>query len=94
MGQLAELRDQLQQERFGRLSTSVAPLLAGRVGTEVWLFGSWARGDWDARTDLDLITVDLIAVETSEWQARRSLGDPHWRAISREAILIAAGSKP
>ncbi len=72
-------------------------------------------GDWEARTDLDQITVaplaseaesladrfiqalldnDVIALESSDWQARRSGGDPHWRAIGRDAILIAAGSKP
>jgi predicted nucleotidyltransferase len=115
MGQLAELRDKLRQERLGRLSASVAPLVAGREGAEVWLFGSWARGDWDARSDVDLIAVaplaseaesladrliqdllgdDVIALETSDWQARRSGGDPHWRAIGRDAILIAAGSRP
>jgi predicted nucleotidyltransferase len=115
MGQLAELRDKLRQERLGRLSASVAPLVAGREGSEVWLFGSWARGDWDARSDVDLIAVaplaseaesladrliqallgdDVIALEASDWQARRSGGDPHWRAIGRDAILIAAGSRP
>jgi predicted nucleotidyltransferase len=27
------------------------------AGAEVWLFGSLARGDWDARSDMDLLAV-------------------------------------
>lgn len=33
------------------------PLLAERPGAEVWLFGSLARGAWDARSDVDLLAV-------------------------------------
>jgi tRNA nucleotidyltransferase (CCA-adding enzyme) len=38
------LKQHLKQPRRGR-------------GAEVWLFGSWARGDWDARSDVDLLAV-------------------------------------
>jgi hypothetical protein len=57
MAQLAQLREQRRQERIAALRAGVEPLVAARSGREVWLFGSWARGDWDARSDVDLLAV-------------------------------------
>ena len=31
--------------------------VAGHPNTEVWLFGSFARGDWDAYSDVDLLAI-------------------------------------
>jgi predicted nucleotidyltransferase len=32
-------------------------MVANRLGAEVWLFGSLARGDWDAYSDVDLLAI-------------------------------------
>jgi predicted nucleotidyltransferase len=57
MASVEDIRNRLRGQRIEALSSSIAPLLAGRTGAEVWLFGSWARGDWDARSDVDLLAV-------------------------------------
>jgi len=57
MASIQEIRQRLRGQRIEALRSGIAPLLAGREGAEVWLFGSWARGDWDARSDVDLLAV-------------------------------------
>jgi hypothetical protein len=59
------------------LRSSIEPLLAGKAGVEVWLFGSLARGDWDARSDVDLLAV---APDQGRWLERQRGDDPWWRA--------------
>ncbi len=54
---LQHLRAERRRERLQALQEAAAALVAGRRGWEVWLFGSWARGDWDSRSDVDLIAV-------------------------------------
>lgn len=54
---LKQLRAARRRERLQALQQGAAALVAGRLGWEVWLFGSWARGDWDSRSDVDLIAV-------------------------------------
>ena len=57
MASMQEIRQRLRDQRIEALRSGIAPLLAGREGAEVWLFGSWARGDCDARSDVDLLAV-------------------------------------
>ena len=57
MASVREIRHRLRGQRIEILRQSIEPLLAGRAGAEVWLFGSLARGDWDARSDVDLLAV-------------------------------------
>ena len=57
MASVQEIRQRLRDQRIESLRNSIEPLLAGRTGAEVWLFGSLARGDWDARSDVDLLAV-------------------------------------
>lgn len=57
MASVQEIRKRLRGQRIESLCHSIEPLLAGRAGAEVWLFGSLARGDWDARSDVDLLAV-------------------------------------
>ena len=57
MASVQEIRRRLRGQRIETLRSSIEPLLAGKVGAEVWLFGSLARGDWDARSDVDLLAV-------------------------------------
>ena len=82
---------------------SIEPLLAGRAGAEVWLFGSLARGDWDARSGVDLLAEallgtglvdDVIALSRGRWLERQRGDDPWWRGICRDAILLQPTLKP
>ena len=51
--------------------------------SHLWLFSSWARGDWDAFSD-----VDLPVLTDQQWQERRNGDDPYWRAIGRDAVRL------
>jgi predicted nucleotidyltransferase len=57
MASVQEIRQRLRGQRIATLRSRIEPLLAERAGAEVWLFGSLARGDWDARSDVDLLAV-------------------------------------
>ena len=57
MASVQEIRQRLRGQRIETLRSRIKPLLAGSAGAEVWLFGSLARGDWDARSDVDLLAV-------------------------------------
>ena len=57
MASVQEIRQRLRGQRIEALRSGIEPLLAGRTEAEVWLFGSLARGDWDARSDVDLLAV-------------------------------------
>jgi predicted nucleotidyltransferase len=57
MASVQEIRQRLRGQRIVALRSSLEPLLVGRAGAEVWLFGSRARGDWDGRSDTDLLVV-------------------------------------
>jgi predicted nucleotidyltransferase len=57
MASVQEIRQRLRGQRIESLRSRIEPLLAGQAGAEVWLFGSLARGDWDARSDVDLLAV-------------------------------------
>ncbi|MEB3193561.1 MAG: nucleotidyltransferase domain-containing protein [Cyanobacteriota bacterium] len=57
MASVLEIRNRLRGQRIRTLCSRIEPLMAGRAGAEVWLFGSLARGDWDARSDVDLLAV-------------------------------------
>ena len=57
MASVQEIRQRLRKQRIESLRSTIETLLVGRAGAEVWLFGSLARGDWDARSDVDLLAV-------------------------------------
>jgi predicted nucleotidyltransferase len=57
MASVQEIHQRLRGQRIATLRSRFEPLLAGRAGAEVWLFGSLARSDWDARSDVDLLAV-------------------------------------
>jgi len=57
MASVQHIRQRLRGQRIEALRRSVEPLLDGQTGVEVWLFGSLARGDWDARSDVDLLAI-------------------------------------
>ena len=55
MGSLATIREQRRSARLAALRQEVERVTAARPESEVWLFGSLARGDWDAYSDVDLL---------------------------------------
>jgi len=65
MATLAAIREQRRIERLDRLRQAVASLMSDPRQQQVWLFGSLARGDWDAYSDVDLLAVapDQTAAE-------------------------------
>lgn len=69
MPTLAAIPEQRRSKRLADLRHGVAAAVAGQPNTEVWLFGSLARGDWDAYSD-----VDLLAIGPSE-SAAEALAD-------------------
>ena len=89
-----EIRSQLRGQRIDTLCSRIEPLLHGRAGAEVWLFGSLARGDWDARSDVDLRADDVIALSQGQWLERQRGDDPWWRGICRDAIRLQPTLKP
>ena len=83
MPSLAAIREQRQSARLTALRASAADVAANHPGGEVWLFGSLARGDWDACSD-----VDLLALSQERWQQLKGSDDPNWRAIGRDALRL------
>jgi predicted nucleotidyltransferase len=57
MPTLAAIPEQRRKARLADLRHGVVAAVAGQPNTEVWLFGSLARGDWDAYSDVDLLAI-------------------------------------
>lgn len=57
MPSLATIREQRRSERLAALRQGSSAVLSSYPGGEVWLFGSLARGDWDAFSDVDLLAI-------------------------------------
>lgn len=54
---LPALRAVKREAQLAALHAGVGRVLAAHPSSEVWLFGSLARGDWDAYSDVDLLAV-------------------------------------
>lgn len=80
---VADIRRRKQAERLKGLHQQASLVLAEHPGGSLWLFGSWARGDWDGFSD-----VDVLALTELEWQERRNGDDPYWSAIGRDALRL------
>ena len=81
---VADIRRRKQAERLKGLHQQASLVLAEHPGGSLWLFGSWARGDWDGFSD-----VDVLALTELEWQERRNGDDPYWSAIGRDALRLS-----
>jgi predicted nucleotidyltransferase len=79
------LREQRRLDRIGSLRDQARVLLLD-PGQQVWLFGSWARGDWDARSDVDLLAVapDQVAAEALADALREARVGDDVMALSQE----------
>ena len=63
---VADIRRRKHAERLKELHQMADIVLAEHSGGSLWLFGSWARGDWDAFSD-----VDLLAIAPSRGESNR-----------------------
>ena len=63
---VADIRRRKQAERLKGLHQQASLVLAEHPGGSLWLFGSWARGDWDAFSDVDLLAVAPNRSQASE----------------------------
>ena len=57
MPSLAAIRAERRNARITALRQGAAAVVGHHPGGEVWLFGSLARGDWDAFSDVDLLAI-------------------------------------
>ena len=69
---------------LSRLRRAAAALLVVPSSEEVLLFGSLARGDWDARSD-----VDLLAVAADQAAAERLAEALRGAALADEVIALS-----
>ena len=63
---VADIRRRKQAERLKGLHQQASLELAEHPGGSLWLFGSWARGDWDAFSDVDLLAIAPNRSQASE----------------------------
>jgi hypothetical protein len=63
---VSAIRRRKRDQRIDQLRQQASALLVDHPNAHLWLFGSWARGDWDAFSD-----VDLLAIAPSRGEADR-----------------------
>ena len=63
---VSAIRRRKRDARISLLRQQACDLLKDHPNADLWLFGSWARGDWDAFSD-----VDLLAIAPSRGEANR-----------------------
>ena len=66
MASLAAIRTARRQERLSALRQGAATTAAAWPNAEIWLFGSLARGDWDAYSDVDLLAIGSDALRLDQ----------------------------
>ena len=54
---VAAIRRRKRDQRIDLLRQQASALLMDHPNAHLWLFGSWARGDWDAFSDVDLLAI-------------------------------------
>ena len=82
---VADIRRRKRAERLRELHRLAGHVLAEQSCGSLWLFGSWARGDWDGYSD-----VDVLALTEAEWLERRHGEDPYSRAIGLDAVRLSS----
>ena len=91
---VAAIRERKREERVQALRSKASSLLSHFDGCSLWLFGSLARGNWDAFSDVDVLAVgrdqecaDRLST-VQEWQKLRQGHDPYWRAIAADSVCL------
>jgi hypothetical protein len=84
MGTVTSIRAQRQKALLTRLRQEASELVGQVPQQEIWLFGSHARGDWDARSD-----VDLLAVAADQQQAERLADAVRDRGLADDVIALS-----
>ena len=54
---VALIRERKRTERLAQLRSNAEAVVSQCPGSSLWLFGSLARGDWDAYSDVDMLAV-------------------------------------
>ena len=75
---VAEIRGRKQAQRIQGLCAHAQRLLEQYPGCSLWLFGSLARGDWDAFSDVDVLAVAPerpLALDLAERVLSQGLAD-------------------
>ena len=54
---MSAIRRRKRDERIGLLRQQASDLLMHHPKANLWLFCSWARGDWDAFSDVELLAI-------------------------------------
>ena len=70
MTSFSELRRERHRVWLAELKRQIHALLAGEAGQppeQIYLFGSRARGDWDGRSDTDLLVVATSKDDAELW---------------------------
>ena len=63
---VAAIRRRKRDEKIGLLQQQASDLLTAHPNSHLWLFGSWARGDWDGFSDVDVLAVAPNRSQASE----------------------------
>ena len=63
---VADIRLRRQAERLSALQEQADLVLSEQPAGSLWLFGSWARGDWDGFSDVDVLAVAPNRVQASD----------------------------
>lgn len=71
----------------GSVSAELRDLYGPRL-RKVVLFGSWARGEGDSESDLDLLVV--LDEVSSAWTEHKRMDDVLWRYSLEHGIVISA----
>ena len=52
-----DIRRRKREQRLLELRRDAATALTHHPNGSLWLFGSWARGDWDGYSDVDVLAI-------------------------------------
>ena len=94
---VADIRRRKQAERLSVLQQQANVVLGEQPGGSLWLFGSWARGDWDGFSDVDVLAVASNRIKPVAWQMRCcGMGWPMtcWPSRSRNGRSGGTGMTP